>query len=213
MVVSFQQRVPSVPAVLRGRLLLLALLTVTGSPWVQRPRLHYYVEYAGQHPHDGAWTKFLLLAAGGPAWESSPRFYGGVGYMFTNGLWTLLLFAGVATLPSRLPARMPGWARRVAGAILAAELANLLWWAAPMLFLPPTDTDIWYAGRLLAGVTGSGLVFGLLAGGLLALLSAGSAGPAGPAGPAGSGERARVTSTDIDTARSSWIARRKGSPT
>ncbi len=193
----FHQRVPSVSADLRGRLLLLALLVVAGSPLVQRLRLNYYFEYSSEHPHDGSWAKFLLLAAGVPSWDSSPRFFGGVAYMASNDLWILLVYAGIVCLPSWLPARVPGWLRRVIGGVLAPELANLLWWAAPVLFMPRAEAKIWFFDELLVASMCSGLIFGLVAGGLLALLSAGSA------------EQDVATSTD--TARASRIARRKES--
>ncbi|HEY8980388.1 MAG TPA: hypothetical protein VIU15_12470 [Streptomyces sp.] len=159
------------PSGASGRLLLLALLVVAGSPWAQKPVVeHYYEHYTDDD--FGAW---LTQAAFTPAWQYDPDKTGGAGYLFSNDLLVALVFAGVLFLPARMPARLSGWLRCVLGAVLAAELTYLLQWAAPDLFYAHSE-HLDLDGKVLRQFLRAGLFFGLAAGLLHALLTRGSPG-------------------------------------
>ncbi|EGX59622.1 hypothetical protein SZN_11753 [Streptomyces zinciresistens K42] len=166
-------RASRTPSLLRGRLaLFLLLLTAAGSPWAQRPLREYFLI----HYIDGEPTRSLLMAAFTPAWEYRAFYYGGAGYLFGNLVAALVLFTGIALLPALLPARLPVWLRCLAAGVLVTEACALFAWAVPELFRPDARY-IDFSGEVLADLMRSGLLFGLAAGLLLALLSAGPAGP------------------------------------
>ncbi|MGW2334173.1 hypothetical protein ACWCXS_09485 [Streptomyces sp. NPDC001685] len=168
------------PSGLRGRpLLLVALLLVVGSPWVQRPLSEYYWELylsGGSQPWPLA-TAFM------PSWGYSPDQYAGVPYLITNDLHALLLIAGIVLVPARLPARFPAWLRRVGGAVLVSVVLRVLVWALPGLFRPER-LAFEQSGEALRQLLRQGLLFGLAAGVLVALLSAGPSVPFPGARPA-----------------------------
>ncbi|MEU6533060.1 hypothetical protein ABZ869_28160 [Streptomyces sp. NPDC046928] len=157
------------PPGLRGRpLLLVALLLVVGSPWVQRPLSEYYWDLylsSGSPP----WP---LASAFMPSWGYSPDDYAGVRYLVAHDLHALLLIAGVVLVPALLPGRFPAWLRRVGGAVLVSGILQALIWALPGLFRPEhyrfeqSAEALWHSLR-------QGVLFGLAAGLLLTLLAAG----------------------------------------
>ncbi|MFM9441301.1 hypothetical protein [Streptomyces acidiscabies] len=150
---------------------MLVLLVVAGSPWVQR---HLYATY-DEHYDEDSFGTWIIQAGFGPAWQYDPDQLSSTGLWFSNQLATLLMFAGILLLPARLPARMAGWLRCVVGAVLATELAYFVPWLVPDLFY----SDASYVQgntELLEDLTRSGLIFGLAAGLLLALLTRGSPG-------------------------------------
>ncbi|MET8977079.1 hypothetical protein ABZX85_15795 [Streptomyces sp. NPDC004539] len=155
----------------RRRVVMLGLLVVAGSPWVQKPLLEHYYE----HYYDDGSTQWLIQAAFAPAWQYDPAKTDGGEYLLSNGLLTALMFAGVLLLPARMPTRLPEWLRCVLGAVLAAEAAYLVQWAVPELFYAHASA-IEFGGETLRNFLRSGLVFGLAAGLLFALLSKGSPG-------------------------------------
>ncbi|MFE5186354.1 hypothetical protein [Streptomyces sp. NPDC056628] len=183
------------PSGLRGRpLLLVALLLVMGSPWVQRPLGEYYWDLylsSGDPP----WP---LAAAFIPSWGYSPDGYAGVGYLIANDLHALLLIAGVVLLPARLPARLPAWLRRVGGAVLVSVALEALVWALPGLFRPEryrfeqSAEALWHLLR-------QGLLFGLAAGVLLAVLAAGPAATPFPGARPAPARRRREEGTGMTT--------------
>ncbi|MGW4005067.1 hypothetical protein ACWEGM_25050, partial [Streptomyces nigra] len=118
-----RRRAAGTPSGLRGRpLLLVALLLIVGSEWVQRPLSEHYWELyleSGEQP-------WLLAAAFMPSWGYSPDDYSGVGYLIANDLHALLLIAGIVLVPARLPARLPAWLRHVAGAALVSVALQIV---------------------------------------------------------------------------------------
>ncbi|WP_229821158.1 MULTISPECIES: hypothetical protein [Streptomyces] len=163
---------PRASAASRGSFVLLALLVVVGSPWVQRLLFDYYLDHHTWLFSDEK-TAMFVRATFMPSWQYSPRYYDGVHHLVAADLMTLLLFAGIVLLPSRLPARVPRWLRCVLGGVLASVLVNLLLWAAPDL-VDPDAADWRFSGEVLGPLVRSALVFGLAVGLLLALLTAGA---------------------------------------
>ncbi|MGJ5894255.1 hypothetical protein ACSCBZ_20165 [Streptomyces niveiscabiei] len=154
-----------------GRLMMLVVLVVVGGPWMRDPLDDYYVE----HYREGGFPRWLAVAGYAPSWQYDPDDMGGMGYLVSNNLLTLLMFAGILLLPARLPARLPGWLRCLVGSVLAAELMYLALWLVPELFY--TDpSGIRFDETVLRNFARSGLIFGLAAGILLALLTKGSPG-------------------------------------
>ncbi|QNP75557.1 hypothetical protein IAG44_03550 [Streptomyces roseirectus] len=150
---------------------MLAVLVVAGSPWVQRPLFDYYV----RHYFDHETLTWFLRAAMAPGWEYHSDYYGGGSYLAANTAVTALLFAGILLLPARLPAAVPGWLRCLLGSLLASEAVYVLLWTAPEWFRPDAE-ELTYNGEVLKIFLRSGLIFGLAAGLLLALLTRGSPG-------------------------------------
>nr|WP_067032254.1 hypothetical protein [Streptomyces dysideae] len=168
-----RRRVSATPSGLRGRLaLLVLLLVVAGSPWVQRPLSDFYVEKFYIEGSENETLRWFVEAAFSPGWWVSSDRYGGTAPLVVNDLGVLVLLAGLAFFTSRLAARRtPGWLACLTVGVLAALLANLLWWGMHEAFvdnvtLAPTET-------LLKNLLRSALIFGLAAGVLLALLITG----------------------------------------
>ncbi|WP_280911073.1 hypothetical protein [Streptomyces sp. SAI-208] len=168
-----RRRALGTPSSLRGRLTLLVLLVVlAGSPWVQRPLSDYYTEKFYIELSDDKILRWLVEAAFLPRWGVSGERYGGTSALVVNDLAVLVLLAALAFLARRLWARgAAGPLRCLAAGVLAAALANLVWWGLHEAFVddvPLAPADI-LAKELLRGA----LLFGLAAGAVLALLTAG----------------------------------------
>lgn len=171
-----RRRAPGARSSLRGRLALLVLLVVlAGSPWVQRPLSDYYIEKFYIQLSDNKILRWLVEAAFLPRWEVSTERYGGTSSLVVNDLAVLVLLAGLVFFARRLSARgASGRLRCLAAGVLASGLANLAWWGMHEAFvdnvvLTPADT-------LVKDLLRSALLFGLAAGALLALLIAGPPG-------------------------------------
>ncbi|GAQ57412.1 hypothetical protein [Streptomyces acidiscabies] len=150
---------------------MLVLLVGVGGPWMQSPLNDYFVE----HYHEGGFQRWLAMAAYAPSWQVDPDDIGGTGYLVSNNLLTLLMFLGILLLPARLPARLPGWLRCLVGSVLAVELMYLALWLVPELFAA-NSSDNRFNETVLKDFARSGLIFGLAAGIVLALLTKGSPG-------------------------------------
>ncbi|MET9785094.1 hypothetical protein [Streptomyces canus] len=171
-----RRRAPGTRPSLRGRLALLVLLVVlAGSPWVQRPLSDYYAEKFYIELSDDKILRWLVEAAFLPRWEVSTERYGGTSSLVVNDLAVLVLLAGLVFFARRLSARgASGRLRCLAAGVLASALANLAWWGMHEAFvdnvvLAPADT-------LVKDLLRSALLFGLAVGALLALLTAGQPG-------------------------------------
>ncbi|MCX4855762.1 hypothetical protein [Streptomyces canus] len=171
-----RRRAPGTRPSLRGRLALLVLLVVlAGSPWVQRPLSDYYAEKFSIELSDNKILRWLVEAAFLPRWEVSTERYGGTSSLVVNDLAVLVLLAGLVFFARRLSARgTSGRLRCLAAGVLASALANLAWWGMHEAFvdtvvLAPADT-------LVKDLLRSALLFGLAVGALLALLTAGQPG-------------------------------------
>ncbi|MEU9169779.1 hypothetical protein AB0D34_18555 [Streptomyces sp. NPDC048420] len=166
-------RAPSRPSALRGRLTLLILLVVlAGSPWVQGPvRDFYEEEFFRQLRTDEETLRWFLEAAFLPGWAVSSERYGSTSALVVNDLAVLVLLVGLAHLASRLSARgRSTWIRCLTVGVLASTLANLTWWGLYEAFVP--DELLTPPGSLLKDLLRSALIFGLEVGALLALLTA-----------------------------------------
>ncbi|WUO70439.1 hypothetical protein OHT68_10240 [Streptomyces canus] len=171
-----RRRAPGRRSSLRGRLALLVLLVVlAGSPWVQRPLSDYYAEKYYIELSDNKILRWLVEAAFLPRWEVSAERYGGTSSLVVNDLAVLVLLAALVFFARRLSARgAAGRLRCLAAGALASALANLAWWGMHEAFvdnvvLAPADT-------LVKDLLRSALLFGLAVGALLALLTAGPPG-------------------------------------
>ncbi|MEU1476978.1 hypothetical protein [Streptomyces sp. NPDC005760] len=160
-------------SVLRGRAALLVLFVVlAGSPWVQRPLSDYYYRKFSIELSDDKLLRWLVEAAFLPRWEVSADRYGSTSSLVVNDLAVLVLLAGLA-LSARRPASR-GTARTLrclAAGVLVAALANLAWWGLHEAFVD--DVPLAPADMLVKDLLRSALLFGLAAGALLALLTAG----------------------------------------
>lgn len=189
------------PSFLRGRTALLLLLVVVGgSPWVQRPVWDFYIEKFYIELSDDETVRTLTEAALVPGWEYSPDRYAGVTFLVIDNVCVVALLAGLALFASRLLRHGAGWIRCLAVGVLASEVEALLRVGLLQTFIP--DTEVSPAGTLLKELTLSALVFGLAVGVLLALLTA---------GPPGTHVLRSVTAPRSVTAqRTSPARRRKG---
>lgn len=101
-----RRHAPGTRPSLRGRLALLVLLVVlAGSPWVQRPLSDYYAEKFYIELSDNKILRWLVEAAFLPRWEVSTERYGGTSSLVVNDLAVLVLLAGLVFLARRLSAR------------------------------------------------------------------------------------------------------------
>ncbi|MFJ4785198.1 hypothetical protein [Streptomyces sp. NPDC088794] len=167
------RRASRTPSGLRNRLaLLVLLLVVVGSPWVQRPVSDYYFRrYYALLIDDGP-RRWFVQAVFVPGWGYSPDNFGGVGYLLVNDVATVLLLAGIVFLTLRLSARRgPGVIGSLLAGVLASEFVALLQCALPGAFVPDS-WDLAFSGELTKNLLRSGLIFGLAVGVLLALLTA-----------------------------------------
>ncbi|MET7691803.1 hypothetical protein ABZT06_28130 [Streptomyces sp. NPDC005483] len=171
-----RRRASGTPSVSRGRpALLVVLVVLAGSPWVQRPLSDYYTEKFYIELSDDKLLRWLVEAAFLPRWEVSADRYGGTSSLVVNDLAVLVLLAGLALFARRLSGG--GAARRLrclAAGVLVAALANLVWWGLHEAFAD--DVPISPADVLVKDLLRSALLFGLAVGALLALLTTGAPG-------------------------------------
>ncbi|RRR80776.1 hypothetical protein [Streptomyces sp. RP5T] len=166
-----RHRASKTPPALRGRLALLVLsLGVFGSPWVQRRFQDLYERKFYIEGSQSKTLRRLLEAAYVPGWDTSDARYGTTGGLVVNDLAVLFLIAGLAFFLWRMSVRgKSGLLRCLVVGVSVSVAANLVWWGlhkafVPEVRLPPTDMMLDY-------LLPSGLLFGLAAGVLLALLS------------------------------------------
>lgn len=160
------------PSFLRGRVaLLLLLVVVAGSPWVQRPAWKFYIEKFYVEDVGSETARSLAQAAFVPGWGYSPDEYSRVTFLVIDDVGAVALLAGLFFFASRLLAIRVGWLRCLAVGVLASELQSLLRLGMLEAFVP--DAELAPLGTLLKSLTLSALVFGLAAGVLLALLTVG----------------------------------------
>lgn len=169
---SSRPRVSNTRSALRGRLTLLVLLVVLfGSPWVQRPMWDLYdQEFNWYARTDEESLRWFLEAAFVPSWAVSSDRYGSPAALAVNDLAVLVLLVGLVFLASRLSARGKAtWLRCLAVGVLASALANLTWWSMHEAFID--DVILAPADTLVKDLLRSALLFGLAVGTLLALLT------------------------------------------
>jgi hypothetical protein len=161
---------------LRGRLTLLVLLVVlAGSPWAQRPLSDYYNQKFYIELSDDTFLRWLVEAAFLPRWEVSAERYGSTSSLVVNDLAVLVLLAGLVFFARRLSTgRAARPLRCLAAGVLASALANLSWWGLHEAFVD--NVPLAPADLLVKDLLRSSLLFGLAAGALLALLTAGPPG-------------------------------------
>ncbi|MDN0200724.1 hypothetical protein [Streptomyces sp. S.PNR 29] len=161
------------PSSSRGRVtLLLLLVLLAGSPWVQRPLSDLYIRKVYVERSASETMLRLLEATSVPRWEVSPEQYGGTAQLVVSDLAALVLLAGLAFFASRRPARRGlGWVRCLAAGVLVSALANLSWWGLHEAFVP--DVTLLPPDLLLEHLLRNALIFGLAVGVLLALLTVG----------------------------------------
>ncbi|WLW51229.1 hypothetical protein [Streptomyces sp. YU58] len=168
-----RRRASGTPPALRGRLALLVLLVVlAGSPWVQRPLSEFFERKLYIEGSDSRLLRWLSEGAFVPRWDVSAERYGGTSALVVNDLAALALILGLVFLASRSAARRrPRWIRCLAVGVLVSALSNLLWWGLHDAFV--SHVRLAPADLLLESLLRSALVFGLAVGALLALLTAG----------------------------------------
>ncbi|MFJ4206255.1 hypothetical protein ACIP2Y_42455 [Streptomyces sviceus] len=168
-----RRRASGTPSVLRGRLTLLMLLVVlAGSPWVQRPLSDYYTKKFYIELSDNKILRWLVEAAFLPRWEVSAERYGGTSSLVVNDLAVLVLLAALAFSARRLWADgASGPLRCLVAGVLASALANLVWWGMHKAFVD--DVPLAPADILVKELLRGALLFGLAVGILLALLTTG----------------------------------------
>ncbi|KUM75344.1 hypothetical protein [Streptomyces curacoi] len=160
------------PSFLRGRIaLLLLLVLVAGSPWVQRPAWRFYAEKFYIEDLGNETVRTLAQAAFVPGWGYSPDAYTRVSYLVIDDVGVVVLLGGLYFFASRLLAHRPGRLRCLAAGVLASELEALVRAGMLQAFIP--DEELVPPGTLFKNLMLSALVFGLAAGALLALLTAG----------------------------------------
>ncbi|ELS57689.1 hypothetical protein [Streptomyces viridochromogenes] len=158
------------PSFLRGRIaLLLLLVLVAGSPWVQRPALRFYAEKFYIEDLGNETVRTLAQAAFVPGWGYSPDAYTRLYYLVINDVGVLVLLGGLYFFASRLLARRASPLRCLAAGVLASGLEALVRAGMLQAFVP--DEELAAPGTLLKNLMLSALVFGLAAGALLALLT------------------------------------------
>ncbi len=183
---------------LRGRLALLVLLVVlAGSPWVQRPLSDYYSEKFYIQLSDDKILRRLVEAAFLPRWEVSSERYGGTSSLVVNDLAVLVLLVALVFFARRLSVRgAAGLLRCLVAGVLASALANLTWWGLHEAFVD--NVVLTPADSLVKDLLRSALLFGLAVGALLALLTAGPPG--------------RVTTGSVGAAKAPLRRWREGGP-
>ncbi|MFF0016452.1 hypothetical protein [Streptomyces sp. NPDC005374] len=166
--------------------MLVLLVVLAGSPWVQKPVWDLYdEEFYRQLRTDEEPLRWLLEAAFLPNWAFSSERYGSTSALVVNDLAVLVLLAALVLLARRLSARGTSRLLRclVVG-VLASALANLSWWGMHEAFVD--DVVLTPADTLVKDLLRSALLFGLAVGALLALLTSGLPGRAAP-GSVGAG--------------------------
>ncbi|MFJ6657760.1 hypothetical protein ACIQNG_15515 [Streptomyces sp. NPDC091377] len=160
------------PGAVRGStrrriLVLCGTFLVAGSPWAQEAAWEFYGEY-----EDFGTLRWLLEAMGAVWWDVSAERYAGTETLVAIDVSVALLIAVFAALALRFTARGDSGLLRCLGVgLLASELAALSRW----LMLDTYVSDfVPYDEALRDHLLGSALDFGLLAGVLLALVTAGA---------------------------------------
>jgi hypothetical protein len=168
-----RRRAPGTPSAIRGRLALLVLsVGLLGSPWVQQPVQDRYVRTFFVEGSDSKTLRRLFEAAFVPRWDTSAERYGSTSRLVLNDLATLFLLAGLAFFLWWMSTRgRSGWSRCLVVGVSVSVASNLLWWGLAKAFAP--EMPLAPADQMLDNLLPSGLLFGLLAGVLLALLTGG----------------------------------------
>ncbi|MET8830612.1 hypothetical protein ABZX40_34915 [Streptomyces sp. NPDC004610] len=156
-------------SVRRRIVLLCVLLAVLGGPWAQDARLDLYEDL-----YDNAFARWLLDALFLVSWDTADDSLLGTEYVVVTGLSAALLLALFAFLALRFTGRgTTGWARALAVGLLAGQLGGFVRWVLLSSFTVALEMEFWPEGALRGLLRGAALDFGLLAGILLALLTAG----------------------------------------
>ncbi|MFE3853978.1 hypothetical protein ACFXPN_22890 [Streptomyces griseorubiginosus] len=168
-----RRRAPGTSSALRGRLALLVLTVgLLGSPWVQRPIWDRYERKFYIEGSDSKTLRRLFEAAFVPRWDTSSAQYGNTSGLVVNDLAVLFLIAGLAFFLWRMYARgKAGRIRCLLVGLSVSVAANLLWWGLHKTFV--TDVQLAPNDMMLDYLLPSGLLFGLVAGVLLMLVTAG----------------------------------------
>lgn len=162
-----RQRAVGAGKLSRGPVALLLLVVVlAGSPWVQRPLWDSYIQKFYVELSDNDLLRWLAEAAMAPTWEVRTERYGSTAGLVVNDLAVLVLFAGLALLAAR-PARSR--LHRLVAGVLVTALAQFAWWGLYEAFVP--DAELSPADMLLKDLLRTSLIFGLAVGALLALLA------------------------------------------
>ncbi|MFJ6390031.1 hypothetical protein ACIQJT_20775 [Streptomyces sp. NPDC091972] len=170
---SSRRRAAKAPSGLRARLALLALsVGLLGSPWAQGPVRDLYERKFSIEGSDSETLRRLLEAASVPAWDTSDARYGTTAGLVVNDLAVLFLLAGLAFFVWRMPARgRTGPLRCLVAGGSVSVASNLVWWGLHTAFVP--ESRLPPADMMLDYLLPSGLLFGLVAGALLVLLTGG----------------------------------------
>ncbi|MFI1355280.1 hypothetical protein ACH4TV_17165 [Streptomyces sp. NPDC020898] len=155
---------------LRGRVVLLCLILVAvGSPGAQRSVQDLYAENYSDEA-----TRWLVQGAFVLRWDTSPDLYVhylGQPMLVVENLCVAVLLVALAWVMLRLRARgASGWVRCLVAGVLVSELVALLRWFMLDTFVDGMDLS---TAGLRSELLHAPLAFGLLAGVLLALLTAG----------------------------------------
>jgi len=181
-VLSSRRRVSRASSALRGRLTLLVLsLVLLGSPWVQQPIWDRYERKFYIEASDSTTLRRLFEAAFVPRWDTSSARYGTTSGLVVNDLAVLFLIAGLAFFLWRMTAR--GRAGRIRCLVVGLSVpvaANLLWWGLHTTFV--SGVPLGPSDEMLDYLLPSGLLFGLVAGALLLVVTTGLPRGGGSAG-------------------------------
>ncbi|MFC8673513.1 collagen-like protein [Streptomyces griseorubiginosus] len=179
---SSRRRVSRASSALRGRLTLLVLsLVLLGSPWVQQPIWDRYERKFYIEASDSTTLRRLFEAAFVPRWDTSSARYGTTSGLVVNDLAVLFLIAGLAFFLWRMTAR--GRAGRIRCLVVGLSVpvaANLLWWGLHTTFV--SGVPLGPSDEMLDYLLPSGLLFGLVAGALLLVVTTGLPRGGGSAG-------------------------------
>lgn len=179
---SSRRLVLRAPSALRGRLSLLVLsLVLLGSPWVQRPLWDRYERKFYIEGSDSKTLRRLFEAGFVPRWDTSSVRYGNTSGLVVNDLAVLFLIAALAFFVWRMSAHgRAGRIRCLVVGLTVPVAANLLWWGLQTAFVP--EVQLGPSDEMLDYLLSSGLLFGLVAGALLLLVTTGLPRGGGTAG-------------------------------
>ncbi|MFF4627534.1 hypothetical protein [Streptomyces griseorubiginosus] len=179
---SSRRRVSRASSALRGRLTLLILsLVLLGSPWVQQPIWDRYERKFYIEASDSTTLRRLFEAAFVPRWDTSSARYGTTSGLVVNDLAVLFLIAGLAFFLWRMTARgRAGRIRCLVVGLAVPVAANLLWWGLHTTFV--SGVPLGPSDEMLDYLLPSGLLFGLVAGALLLVVTTGLPRGGGSAG-------------------------------
>ncbi|WP_020133443.1 hypothetical protein [Streptomyces sp. 351MFTsu5.1] len=180
--VSSRRRVSRAPSALRGRLALLVLsLVLLGSPWVQQPLWDRYERTFYIEASDSTTLRRLFEAAFVPRWDTSSARYGNTSGLVVNDLAVLFLIACLAFFLWRMTVRgRAGRIRCLVVGLTVPVAANLLWWGLHTTFV--SEIRLGPSDEMLDYLLPSGLLFGLVAGALLLVVTTGLPRGGGSAG-------------------------------